>query len=109
MNQQIRNYIFMFSGALTLAGATLYMTHWIHAPYVFAVGAAGITVSFMTEPYKNAGFRRRRLHRINVMAGASMIAASVFMFRERMEWVIFLFIAALLLLYTSFINPRADE
>lgn len=109
MNQQIRNYIFMFSGGLTLAGATLYATHWIHAPYVFAVGAAGITVCFMTTSYKNLGFRRRRLHRINMLAGVSMIAASIFMFHERMEWVVFLFIAALLLIYTSFVNPRADE
>jgi hypothetical protein len=99
----------MFSGVLTLAGATLYMTRWIHAPYLFAVGAAGLTVCFMTISGKNAGFRRRRLHRINVLAGISMIAASVFMFRERMEWVVFLFIAALLLIYTSFVSPRADE
>lgn len=99
----------MFSGILALAGATLYITHWIHAPYVFAAGAAGITVCFMTIPYKTLGFRRRRLHRINMMAGISMIASSVFMFRERMEWVVFLLIAALLLIYTSFVSPRADE
>ncbi|MDR2915348.1 MAG: hypothetical protein LBV74_11040 [Tannerella sp.] len=109
MNQQIRNYIFMFSGVLILAGAALFITDWIYAPYVFAVGAAGITVCFMTVPYKDLGFRRRRLHRINVMAGISMIASSVFMFREKMEWVVFLLIAALLILYTSFVSPRADE
>jgi peptidoglycan/LPS O-acetylase OafA/YrhL len=109
MNRQIRNYIFLFSSVLTLAGAALYITDRIHAPYVFAVGAAGITVCFMTVPYKDRGFRRRRLHRINVLAGVSMIASSVFMFRERMEWVVFLLIAALLLIYTSSVSPRADE
>ena len=109
MNSQIRNYIFMFSAVLTLAGATLYITDRIYAPYIFAVGAAGITVSFMTLSYKNLGFRSRSLHRINVMAGISMIAASVLMFRERMEWVVCLFIAELLLVYTSFISPRTDE
>ncbi|MDR1380359.1 MAG: hypothetical protein LBJ47_02655 [Tannerella sp.] len=105
----MRNYIFMFSSVLAFAGATLYITHWMHAPQVFAVGAAGITVSFMTAPYKNLGFRSRRLHRINILAGVSMIAASVFMFRGRMEWVVFLFISALLLIYTSFVSPRAGE
>jgi TRAP-type uncharacterized transport system fused permease subunit len=99
----------MFSAVLTLAGATLYITDRIQAPYVFAAGAAGITVSFMTMSYKNLGFRRRRLQRINVMAGISMIAASVLMFRERTEWVVCLLIAALLLVYTSFVSPRADE
>ena len=106
MNQQIRNYIFMFAGILVLVGSVLYITRWIYAPYLFAVGAAGITVCFMTVPYKNLGFRRRRLHRINVLAGVSMVASSVLMFEERMEWVVFLLIAALLLLYTSFVTSR---
>jgi hypothetical protein len=99
----------MFSGVLVLIGAIMYIVHRIYAPYVFAAGAAGITVCFMTAPCKDQGFRRRRLHRINVMAGISMIASSVFMFREKMEWVVFLLIAALLILYTSFVGPRADE
>jgi hypothetical protein len=109
MNSSIRTYIFLLSVVLTLAGATLYLTDRIHAPYLFAAGTAGITVCFMTLSGKNLGIRRRRLLRINVIAGISMIAASVLMFRGRMEWVVCLFIAALLLIYTSFINPRADE
>jgi len=102
MNTQARNFVFMVSGVLLLAGAITYITQWIYAPYVFAVGSAGLTVSFMSLPYKHLDFRHRRLHRINVMAGVSTIVASVFMFRGRMEWVPFLLIAALLLLYTSF-------
>ena len=109
MKQPIHNVIFVSSAALVLLGATLYITHWIHAPFVFAVGAAGITLCFMTATYQGLGFRRRRLHRINVIAGISMIVASVFMFRQKMEWVVFLLIAALLLLYTSFIKTRPDE
>ena len=109
MSQKIRNYIFMFSGALILAGAILYITHWIYSPYIYSFGAAGITVCFMTISYKTLGLRRRRLHRINVMAGVSVVASSVLMFRGQMEWVVLLLIAALLLLYTSFVNPRVDE
>ena len=109
MNQQIRNYFFMFSGILVLAGAVTYITNWIYAPYLFAFGSAGIAISFITTPYKNLGFRRRRLHRINVLASVSMVASSTLMFQGRMEWVVFLLIAALLLLYTSFVNPRAEE
>ena len=99
----------MFAGVLAFAGAVLFISHWFYAPYIFAVGAAGIAVCFMTVPYKNLGFRHRRLHRINVMAGVSMVASSVLMFKERMEWVVFLLIAALLILYTSFVSPKADE
>ena len=109
MNRQIRNYIFMFSAILTLAGAALFITDRVYAPYVFAIGAAGIAVCFMTAPYKDIGFRRRRLHRMNVMAGVSMVASSVMMFKERMEWVVFLLISSILILYTSLVSPRKDE
>ena len=105
----MRNYIFMFAGVLVLAGAMSYITKWIYAPYLFAIGAAGITVCFITTPYKNLGFRRRRLHRMNVMAGVSMVAASILMFQRRMEWVVLLFISAIILLYTSFVNSRIKE
>ena len=109
MNEKIRNFIFMFAGVFVLAGAMSYITKWVYAPYIFAVGAAGIAVCFMTAPYKNLDFRRRRLHRINVLSGVSMVAASVLMFKGRMEWVVLLLISALILLYTSFVNSRIDE
>jgi len=108
MNQQLRNYIFMFSSILVFVGALLYITRWFYAPYIFSFGAAGVTVCFMSEPYRHLSFRFRRLHRINILAGISLIASSVFMFRRKMEWVVFMLIAALLILYTSFISPRSD-
>lgn len=109
MNQQTHNYIFMISGVLAFAGAILYITHWMYAPYAYAAGTAGITVCFMAVPYEDLDFRRRRLHRINVLAGISMIVSSVLMFRERTEWIVLLLIAALLLIYTSFVTPRTDK
>ena len=99
----------MFSAVLALAGAILFITRLIYSPYIFAVGAAGIAVCFMSAPYKNLNFRCRRLHRMNVMAGVSMVASSVLMFKERMEWVIFLLISSILILYTSLVSPRKDE
>ena len=102
MNQRVRNLVFICSATLVLAGAMLFITRWLYAPYLFAIGAAGVTVCFLTEPYHQLDLRRRRLHRINIFAGISLIASSVFMFRGKMEWVVFLLISALLILYTSF-------
>ena len=81
MNQQIRSIIFGVAGLLVLAGAVLFLTHWAVAPYLFAVGAAGIAVCYLTLPVKDLDFRRRRLHRFNVFAGLLMIVSSGFMFR----------------------------
>jgi len=101
--------MFMLSGVLVFAGALLYITNWSYSPYLFAVGAAGVTLFFMTAPEQSANFRLRRLQRINVIAGISMIVSSVFMFRRKMEWVVFLLISAVLILYTSFIKPDGEK
>ena len=109
MSQQVRNYLFMFSAVLVLTGAVLYIIRWVYAPYLFAVGAAGVTFCFLTAPYQDLDFRLRRLHRINIMAGISLIVSSIFMFRQRNEWVVFLLISSLLILYTSFTTPRSEK
>ena len=101
MNQQIRSIIFGVAGLLVLAGAILFL-----APYLFAVGAAGIAVCYLTLPVKDLDFRRRRLHRFNVFAGLLMIVSSGFMFNNRTEWILCLSVAAILQVYTAFVTPK---
>jgi hypothetical protein len=62
-----------------------------------------MTVYYMTVPSPASDFRTRRLNRWNTLAGLALIAASVFMFRHRMEWVAFLLISTLIQLYTAFV------
>ena len=61
------------AGLLILAGAVLFLTKWFLAPYLFAVGAAGMAVCFLTLPTKDMEFRERRLHRFNIIASVLMI------------------------------------
>ena len=106
--KKIRTILFVVSACLVLAGAALYLTQWTVAPYLFAVGAAGIAVNYLTTPVGDWDFRGRRLHRFNVMAGFLMVVASCFQFNGRKEWVICLFIAAILQLYTAFVSPKKE-
>ena len=106
MNQQIRSIIFGVAGLLVLAGAILFLTHWAVAPYLFAVGAAGLVGFFFFLPVLGFGFRRRRLHRFNVFAGLLMIVSSGFMFNNRTEWILCLSVAAILQIYTAFVTPK---
>ena len=99
----MRTTIIILSYTLVLVGAVLYLTRWEFAPYLFAAGAAGVTVFYLTLPYQSSDYRMRRLQRINILAGISMIVASVLMFKQEMAWVVFLLIAAMLQLYTSFV------
>ena len=69
MNEKARTIVFNISALLLLAGAGLYLALPVAAPYLFAVGAAGIAVSYLTMPTQDMNFRRRRLHRYNIFAG----------------------------------------
>lgn len=106
MNPSVKTSIYNFSGILVIVGAVLYLTHWMYAPYLFALGTAGIAIVYLTTPYRELDFRRRRLHRFNVFAGILMIVSSALMFRNRTEWIACLFIAAVLQLYTAFVTPK---
>ena len=106
--KKIRTILFAVSACLVLAGAVLYLTQWQVAPYLFAVGAAGIAVNYLATPVGELDFRCRRLHRFNVMAGFLMVVASGFQFNGRKEWVICLLTAAILQLYTAFVSPKKE-
>lgn len=106
MNEKTRTIVFNISALLLLAGAGLYLALPVVAPYLFAVGAAGIAISYLTMSTREMDFRKRRLHRYNILAGLLCIFASALMFSGRKEWVICLTISALLQLYTAFMAPR---
>ncbi len=109
MNQRIRSIVFCVAALLVLAGAVSYLVHQMVAPYLFAIGAAGVTVCYLTVPVSGMDFRSRRLHRFNVFAGLLMIVASGFMFNDRTEWILCLSVAAILQLYATFAMPKKKE
>ena len=102
----MKSIIFIITGLLLLAGAILYFPYPGIAPYLFAVGTAGIAIHYLTIPVTNLDFRGRRLHRFNIIASLLMIVASGLMFNERKEWILCLSIAAILQLYTAFVTPK---
>ena len=103
---KLRAILFSVSACLVLAGAILALTKWSVAPYLFAVGSAGVAVNYLTTPVGDLDFRGRRLYRFYVMAGFLMVVASGFQFNGRKEWVVCLFIAAILQLYTAFVSSK---
>ncbi|WP_099464155.1 MULTISPECIES: hypothetical protein [Parabacteroides] len=109
MNQQVRTILFNIAGLLILIGAVSHFFHWIAAPYLFALGAAGYAVSYLTIQTKEMDFRNRRLHRFNIIAGLLMIFASGLMFKGGNEWVICLTIAAILQMYTAFVASKQEK
>lgn len=108
MNEKARTVIFTVCGILVLVGAALFLTHLQVAAYLFAVGAAGVAVCFLSLRTDGMTLRRRRLHRFNVIASLLLVGASYFMFKGGTEWILCLTIAAIFFLYSSFV-PRKEE
>lgn len=109
MNQRSRTTIYYLAAICLLAGAILHFIGWFFAPYLFAVGAAGLSVCYFTYPIQDMDFRQKRLHRNNIFAGFLMIFASGLMFAERKEWILCLTIAAILQIYAAFASPKDKE
>ena len=78
---------------------------WV--PYIFAVGAAGMSVIRLITPYRGKNTRMRRLVLIELLATLMLIFASYLMFKGGNDWIVLLTISAFLQLYTSIAIPRA--
>ncbi|MDR2968755.1 MAG: hypothetical protein LBV32_04015 [Tannerellaceae bacterium] len=109
MEQQTRTTVFYVAAISVLCGAILHFIQWFFAPYLFALGAAGVAVCFLTLPVRDMDFRRKRLHRYNIFSGLLMVFASALMFSNRKEWILCLTVATIFLLYTSFASPSDKE
>lgn len=95
---------------LVVVGALLPLfvfEEWV--PYVFAIGAAGMSVIRLITPYRGKNTRLRRLTLIELLATLMLLFASYLMFQDGNDWIVLLTISAFLQLYTSIVIPRERE
>ncbi len=107
MKETIKDIIFKTSALLVLAGAILPLfvtAAWV--PYIFAIGAAGMSIVRLTTPYKGKNTRLRRLVLIELFGTLMLLFASYLMFRGGTDWLVILTISAVLQVYTAFLIPH---
>ena len=98
----------MTIGALTLLiGASLMITRWALAPYIYCIGALLFAAMQMIDKYDGDNFVIKRLRRQQLFGCLMLLITCVLMFIERHNgWIATLTIAALLELYTAFRMPE---
>lgn len=107
MKIDIKDIIFKTSSMLVVVGAVLpLIVHEEWVPYIFAVGAAGMSVIRLITPYRGKNTRLRRLSMIELLATLTLIFASYLMFKGGNDWIVLLTISAFLQLYTSIAIPQ---
>ncbi len=104
-----KDFIFKLSALLILAAAISYIFNPIIAAYIMAVGVIGFAGVTFTTPYPGKSLRGKRLFSIQIFGIVFMAISTYLMFKRVNEWVIPLLIAALLLLYSTFMLSREYE
>ncbi len=107
MKNNLKDLIFKTSAILLLAGAVLPLflqATWV--PYIFAIGAAGMSIVRLTTPYRGKNTRLRRLVLIELFATLMLLFASYLMFKGGTDWVVLTLISVALQLYTAFTIPH---
>ncbi len=108
--KQLTYFLSIIGAVMILFGASVYITKWIYAPYLFCVGSVFFALGQMGGFIKEEDYILRRL-RIQQMLGAfAIILSGVFMFiLEGNEWIVCLTIGAILELYTAFRIPQEEN
>lgn len=103
-------WISAVGGVLLLVGATLQITGWIVAPYIYLVGAVLFAYEQVKYGYDGKNFIIRRLRRQQILGAMLLVVAGVMMLcMKRNEWIVCLSAAAVIELYTSFRIPQEEE
>lgn len=105
--RQLIPVLFTLGAIMVLAGAAIYITGWIYAPYIYTIGAGFFALAQVNTPVKGKSKNLRRLRIQQIFGALALILAGAFMFTTRgNEWIACLTVAAILELYTAFRIPQ---
>jgi len=103
------NIVAMVSYVLVLFAAITYFTLHTYAPYVMAVGAAGLFVTHFAERYNGKNLRLQRIYTMRHLIGIIYVAAAYFMFKAGSYWLPALMVAAMLEIYTMHVLGKESD
>lgn len=109
MNLKFKTYLFAICGILLVLSAILYITEWKPIPYIYAVSGAGIAVIFLSSPYNGENRRLKRLNIQQAIAALLLPVSSFLMFRHQNEWIVCLFVSAILQLYVDLVKGHEEK
>jgi hypothetical protein len=109
MCAKLKEYLFAICSVLLLLSAISYISEWQFVPYTYAIAGAGVAIHLLTTPYKGTNLRLKRLNIQQAIAAIMLPVSSYFMFKEMNEWVICLFVFALLLVYVVYVREHEEK
>lgn len=100
MPKRLFSYLLPVGGVLVLVGVSAYAMSWAYAPHVLIAGAFLYALAQIDNSVKAATPTVKRLRFIQLVGAFLLVVGGVLMLLGK-RWIIALFIAALLQLYTD--------
>lgn len=97
-------YIEQAAYILALISVLVYYQFPTAAPYLLALGAAGLCICRWRERYEGKNLRLRRINSIRHLIGVIWLVASYFMFKPGNYWLIAITVAVVLEGYTLIVH-----
>lgn len=108
--KKIQQAIYITGGILLVLGASLYITQWPWAPYLYIIGSFMFGAMQMTERYTGNNFILRRLRRQQLLGAIALMLTGILMITCRHnEWILCMLVGCLMELYTAFRIPQEME
>ncbi|MDH6353837.1 phosphatidylserine synthase [Dysgonomonas sp. PH5-45] len=104
--QKTKNIIYQIAAIIILASAVIYPHYQDIAKFSMLAGVAAFGAITFTTPYPGKSIRGKRLYNMQIFAVILMVVATFLMFKQMGEWLYALLVAAILILYSSFLLPR---
>lgn len=98
--------LYICSGILILLSVFLYFFGIQASVYVMMCGVLGFTVVTLLRPYTGKNIRAKRLYLFQVLGCILMAVSTYWMYIRRNEWIVFMFIASVFLMYSAFFLPK---
>ncbi len=100
--KQLINYLYYFAAFVVLAGIITFLSGVAYARFIYATGCIMYAVSralyfFIFKPDK-----RNRIPQIQLFGSVLLVISAYFMLKSSNSWSLFLFLTAVIEIYTSF-------
>ncbi|MGL4292357.1 MAG: hypothetical protein ACRCSQ_02075 [Bacteroidales bacterium] len=109
MKERFNTYLFQISAIAVLLSTALFLIEPFYMRYLFAVGAAGMAISRLSQRYEGDNLRLKRLLRLQKMSPLFLIIASYLMFKPHNQWIPLVLASAFMELYTAFMISREEK
>ena len=108
--KKVQQIIYILGGILLIAGAALYITRWVGAPYVYIAGSFMFGAMQMLDRYTGKNLILRRLRRQQLLGAIALMLTGILMLTcKHNEWILCMLVGCLTELYTAFRIPQEYE